>query len=466
MPLLINQLTDKECRNAMPNGDKPAMLLDGQGLYLQVTKSKQEGNPPARSWVFLYRNVEGKKTLLGLGSLHDTSLAEARELAKRQRDLLDNGIDPKSEKLRLKANVVSDYKTQKEAEKAKKAALTFKECAATYLEEMIAKNKWTNKTHIDQWQTSIGLKRTKMLCTVSETFADLPVAEIDQDDVLALVKPFWNKQPVSAARLRNRIEVVLNHWAANNKIANYANPAAWKLMRECGLRAPEEIKQVVPHASLPHSKVTALLKKVRVDPRVAARVLEMMILIPMRRNAIVKAKWGEFDLTGKNTEEGFPTWTIPRERMKGRGMLRKKHRIPLSTSVLSMLETIRPEKAGPDDWVFPQYKTGWTKPKAIDEDAPYKVLKSLDPTITLHGFRSTFRMWCDEPINPNPTCIEEAKPRVEFEVAETCLAHKLGGTTVRAYARGDMLRLRRPVMEDWAKYCDSAVAQLRIVSAA
>jgi hypothetical protein len=54
------------------------MLLDGQGLYLQVTPSKRPGNPPARSRLFLYRNVEGEKTLLGLGSVQDTSLTDDR----------------------------------------------------------------------------------------------------------------------------------------------------------------------------------------------------------------------------------------------------------------------------------------------------------------------------------------------------------------------------------------------------
>jgi hypothetical protein len=59
--------------------------------------------------------------------------------------------------------------------------------------------------------------------------------------------------------------------------------------------------------------------------------------------------------------------------------------------------------------------------------------------------------------------MEDGKSRVEFAVAEKCLAHVVGGTAGRVYARGDMLDLRRPVMESWAKYCDGAVAQLRAV---
>jgi hypothetical protein len=157
--------------------------------------------------------------------------------------------------------------------------MTFKESAAIFMQEKVAQNKWSNKAHIDQWETSIGLKPTKMLCTVSETFANLPVANIDQDDVLALLEPMWHEPPVSASRLRNLIETVLINWTANNKIADRANPAAWKRMKECGLIAPEEIKEVVPRALLPHSKVV----------------------------------WGDFK--SRQREEGTTAW-LPRGRLK------------------------------------------------------------------------------------------------------------------------------------------------------
>lgn len=147
-------------------------------------------------------------------------------------------------------------------------------------------------------------------------------------------------------------------------------------MKECSLLPPDEIKKIVAHASLSHDKVAAFLRQVRIDPRMGARALELMLLVPMR-NAVVKAKWGEFDLTGRNTVEKIPTWTIPKERVKGRNVLREKHRVPLSSSVLAMLLAIKTENAGPDNWVFPQYKTGWTKPRAIDSNTPTRSSRAL-----------------------------------------------------------------------------------------
>jgi hypothetical protein len=42
-------------------------------------------------------------------------------------------------------------------------------------------------------------------------------------------------------------------------------------------------------------------------------------------------------------------------------------------------------------------------------------------------------------------------PGVEFEVAESALAHVAGGV-VKAYQRSPLLERRRPVMADWAAF--------------
>jgi integrase len=60
------------------------------------------------------------------------------------------------------------------------------------------------------------------------------------------------------------------------------------------------------------------------------------------------------------------------------------------------------------------------------------LLHRLDATITVHGFRSSFRDWA-------------AETGVEFSVAEQCLAHAIGGNVTRSYLRTSMLELRRSV---------------------
>ena len=59
---------------------------------------------------------------------------------------------------------------------------------------------------------------------------------------------------------------------------------------------------------------------------------------------------------------------------------------------------------------------------------------------TVHGLRSTFRDWASEVANA---------PR---EVAEMCLAHRVGSDVERAYARSDLLDKRRALMMKWSKF--------------
>ena len=61
--------------------------------------------------------------------------------------------------------------------------------------------------------------------------------------------------------------------------------------------------------------------------------------------------------------------------------------------------------------------------------------------VTVHGFRSSFRMWAAETTN---------YPR---EVAEHALAHQLPDAVERAYQRGSQFAKRAALMAEWAAYC-------------
>jgi integrase len=63
--------------------------------------------------------------------------------------------------------------------------------------------------------------------------------------------------------------------------------------------------------------------------------------------------------------------------------------------------------------------------------------------VTVHGFRSTFTDWAAETTN------------YDFKVYDKALGHAESNQTVAAYLRGDMLAKRRPVMEEWARFCSA-----------
>ena len=62
------------------------MYGDGDGLYLQITTG-------CKSWIFRFR-LNGKRREMGLGSIRDVSLAEARQRASDARAMVARGLDP------------------------------------------------------------------------------------------------------------------------------------------------------------------------------------------------------------------------------------------------------------------------------------------------------------------------------------------------------------------------------------
>ncbi len=65
----------------------PGYHCDGAGLYLAVTPAG------TKSWIFRFQRNKRRREM-GLGAYPVTSLAQARELAHQQRQLLREGLDP------------------------------------------------------------------------------------------------------------------------------------------------------------------------------------------------------------------------------------------------------------------------------------------------------------------------------------------------------------------------------------
>jgi hypothetical protein len=163
---------------------EPGMLADGDGLYLQVTRSN------ARSWIFRYfRN--GKSHEMGLGSLKAVGLAAARLKAAECRGLLADGTDPIAARIAERA--------QRSVEDAR--AITFDNCADAFIKAH--SSGWKNQKHIAQWKATL---RTY----VSPIFGSLPVQAVDVALVMKVLEPIWTTKPETAARVRGRIESVLN----------------------------------------------------------------------------------------------------------------------------------------------------------------------------------------------------------------------------------------------------------------
>ena len=131
MARTIHRLSPAGVKNA-----KPGMHCDGGGLYLRA--SIGASGQLNRSWVFRFAGPDRRERYMGLGSLHDVSLAEARERAAVARKRHLSGADP-IETRKLERGTAA-------AESAK--TLTFSECAHQYIAAHRA--GWRNVKHAGQ----------------------------------------------------------------------------------------------------------------------------------------------------------------------------------------------------------------------------------------------------------------------------------------------------------------------------
>ena len=192
---------------------EPGKYADGGGLYLQVTIGTD--GTPRKSWLLRYVSPETKRERsIGLGTLDDLSLAEARDARDAARALIRAGADPIEERER------AGQRSRIEAAEAVAKATTFDQCAAAYIASQQA--AWRNPKHRQQWANTLKTY-------VSQVFGSLPVAAIDTDLVVAALRrdALWTTKPETAGRVRGRIEAILD-WAKVLKFRTGDNPARWK----------------------------------------------------------------------------------------------------------------------------------------------------------------------------------------------------------------------------------------------
>ena len=376
----------------------PAKLCDGGGLWLYITANN------SRSWVFRYR-FNGKDYEMGLGGLSETPMEKARKQATNYREMKKHGIDPIHHK---KAKQLGDANIW-----------TSDKCAKAYIKAHSP--AWTNEKHIEQWRNTL-----ESYC--SPVFGAMPVDQIDTGLVMQVIEPLWTTRTETASRVRGRIENILS-WAIVRGYREGPNPALWRGHLAMLLPQRNKVQEPKHHPAMPYQNISEFMAMLKPKTSISALALQFTILTAARTGEVIAASWDEFDL-----QTGI--WTIPGARMKSK----REHRVPLPGQAIALLENL-PSKEG---WLFPSIQYG----KHISNMAMLNMLKRdmKHPSLTVHGFRSSFRDWCAEQTN---------YPR---ELAESALAHVLTDKTEAAYRRGDMLEKRRLLMQSWADYCDRVQA--------
>jgi integrase len=352
---------------------------------------------------------------MGLGVYPTVTLRRAREIAGDCRRLLQDGRDPIDTRASERAAAVLEGLR----------AITFRACA----EQLIASQEigWQNAKHRHEWRRTLSRY-------VYPLFGDVPVSKVNTEHVLEALRPIWPTVPVTAGRLRGRIEAVLA-FAKARGMRTGENPAQWRGHLAQILPAPARVKDVRHHPAIPHRELPDFIARLRKSKSIVpARALEFLILTAARSGEAIGARWNEVDLMQR-------MWTVPAERIKAR----REHRVPLSDRAISILNEMADIRQ--NDFVFPGTKEG----QPIGVVALLRQLRELSKHTTVHGLRSTFKDWCAE-CTHTPNFVSEA-----------ALAHVVADKVEAAYRRTDLFEKRRKLMEQWATYCGRLPASADVV---
>jgi integrase len=268
---------------------------------------------------------------------------------------------------------------------------TFAEMAGQVCESLSV--GFRNEKHKAQWKST--------LATYAAPLKDKPVDTIGTDDVLAVLRPSWATKPETASRVRGRIEKPTppgTRGSARAKIRR-GGAATWIILPKRSMLTRGH------HAAMPYEHVAAFVGRLRESDGLAAQALEVTILTAARSGEILRMRWSEVDLDKR-------IWTIPANRMKAG----REHRVPLSERAAAILRQLTEIRTG--DFVFP----GQRKDRPLSNMAMNMALRRMKAdTVTVHGFRSSFRDWAGN---------ESHFPR---EVVETALAHVIGDKAEQAF---------------------------------
>lgn len=288
-------------------------------------------------------------------------------------------------------------------------APTFREAADAHIAMRSA--KWRK----DEWTP--GFVRH-----VYPHIGSLPVNLIDTETLLQFLAPLATTAPTRADRMRARIEDTLDY-AKTRGWRTGDNPARWNGHMEHTLPGKQPH---IHHAAMAWQDLPGFMSALAERAGMPALALRFTILTAARTAEVLRAVWPEVDIEAR-------TWTVPANRMK----TKREHRVPLSEpamAILSHLQAQRLPRHG--DVVFPG------RLKVLALSVMWDLIRDMGHDMTAHGFRSTFRQWCQETGKPD-------------DVAEMALAHVKGDATVRAYARSDVFDRRKLLMEEWAAFCMS-----------
>ena len=392
---LKRNLTDRYLKS-LKGGSKPYDVRDTEirGLRIRVMPSGD------RTFVLLARYQHGADpTRRALGTYPLIGLAEARDKARRWRELIGRGIDPVQEEERERAAEL------------RKQRVTFAAIAEDFIAEKLPGESKGREVERDLRRVFIPI------------WGKRPAVDITPLDVRTVIKAV--KAEGKNYQAHNLLGYVrrLYNWAIAQHCYGIESspcdrlesesiigdrPARTRILNDAELRAAWQAtdKLAYPYGPL----------------------LKLLMLTGARRSEVSEAVWSEFDLTKK-------LWSIPAERMKADAA----HIVPLSDDAMTVLKSLPRFNRG--DFVFST--THGVKAVNSHDRAKRKLDSEMAkllgdfPDFVIHDIRRTVRTQLS------------AIPNVSDLVRELVIGHTKPGLH-KVYDQYAYLEEKRFALDSWA----------------
>ena len=383
------------------NIKEPRKYYDGpgtNGLYLRVRRA-----PTGRILKVFCQKIliDNKFVDLGLGPCSKVSLKLARKKADANAELVAAAGDPREKE---------------------KAVPTLAEAAEMFL-----------AVRSEGKRTAYVKGQRDRLRRYAKCLLGKQVDQITRDDVRSVLRPIWSSNHAAASSVLSLLSMIME-WAIGED-HRPDNPADGTSIRSL----PDIKHEVTNFPSVPHQEVEDFIRTIRQFPNRDLSVIlafEFKIVTATRSVETCGARWDEIHMdrvvftpkTKGMLPLRWPCWVIPKERYK----TRREIVIPLSRQAIRILvEAIQLRNRHPY-LIFPSPMGNTLPPQ------PFVRLQHRLNEAVPHGFRDSFRTWCQD-------------YEVNNDLADTALGHSIA-THGGAYGRSILAAKRIHLMQDWADY--------------
>ena len=390
----------KLTHTAITKRTRPGRMGDGPGGYglNALFRPTADGTLSRR----LYQNVkiDGVKRTLPLGAYGDVSLEEARDIVRENWRVAKAGGDPRE---------------SKEEDSAEPEIPTCGDAMEDYI--VVATADWVD--------SSKKVRGKRIRTYVLATLCDMRVDAVTRQTLRDVFKPIWTTIPSTSRELLNFTRSFFDWCIANDFRDDNPCDDALKML------LPRVVHRPTPFRSVPYTEISDAVAKIRSYPArddAGKLLLELITHTGVRSQEGRLATLREFDLDAM-------LWHIPAEHTKRR----RAFTVPLSAASARIVMRAMVEFEGRHPTlVFPTKRGNFLVNQSLRN-----IFNSLQLPGTVHGFRATFRTWC-------------SVHGVQREVAELALNHQLTPLE-KSYIRGDLVEVRRPLMEAWSSYIEGTL---------